>query len=77
MGGQLKSMIDDINAREAEKGESDGVMDSVVKILGRHLSSLEWLDTGVKEVEGRIRELDGKSLNLNARNGNTPLKVRY
>ena len=59
MGAQLKAMIEGINLKRAPVEET--AVSVIVKILGQHLSSLQWLDESAREMEASIRVLDEKA----------------
>ncbi|KAJ3377560.1 FG-nucleoporin nsp1 [Lobulomyces angularis] len=75
MGKQLKNLIEDINLSKNEnkvKGSGEGMLDEgddtpidyIVKILGQHLSSLEWLDQSTTQLLDTVKEVDAQALTV-------------
>jgi nuclear pore complex protein Nup62 len=57
----------------------DDPMDQIAQILSSHLDSLQWIDGAVREVEGKVTEVERRIKDSGAANagvGNAGLKLR-
>ncbi|KAJ7283776.1 Nsp1-like C-terminal region-domain-containing protein [Mycena rebaudengoi] len=61
LSGSLTQMIDSVNALSLPSGpevSGDDPMAQIAQILGSHLESLQWIDGAVREVEGKVTEVE-------------------
>lgn len=63
LSGSLTQMIDSVNALSPGAG-ADGArlgedpMAQIVQILSTHLESLQWIDGAVRDIEGKVDEVE-------------------
>jgi nuclear pore complex protein Nup62 len=61
LSGSLTQMIESVNTLSLPSGpevSSDDPMAQIAQILGSHLESLQWIDGAVREVEGKVNEVE-------------------
>jgi nuclear pore complex protein Nup62 len=62
ISGSLTQMIDAVNNLSLPSGSSDDgsedPLTQISKILNTHLESLQWIDGAVKEVDGKVSEVE-------------------
>lgn len=63
LSGSLTQMIDSVNSLnpssvDAKSQQSDDPMAQIAQILSSHLESLQWIDGAVREVEGKVTEVE-------------------
>ncbi|KAJ7179252.1 Nsp1-like C-terminal region-domain-containing protein [Mycena filopes] len=61
LSGSLTQMIESVNGLSLPSGledSSDDPMGQIAQILGSHLESLQWIDGAVREVEGKVTEVE-------------------
>lgn len=61
LSGSLTQMIESVNALSLPSGPEvagDDPMAQIAQILGSHLESLQWIDGAVREVEGKVVEVE-------------------
>lgn len=63
LSGSLSQMIESVNAlslpSQINGGESgDDAMTQIAQILSSHLESLQWIDGAVREVEGKVTDVE-------------------
>jgi len=63
LSGSLTQMIDSVNALSVPSGDGksqqgEDAMSQIAQILSSHLDSLQWIDGAVREVEGKITEVE-------------------
>lgn len=62
LSGSLTQMIDAVNVLSVSNkpnGESnDDPMTQISQILSSHLESLQWIDGAVREVEGKVTDIE-------------------
>ena len=62
----LTNMIETVNSlsgtstdgKDAQNGQNEDPMAQIVQILSSHLESLQWIDGAVKEVEGKVGDVE-------------------
>jgi nuclear pore complex protein Nup62 len=66
LSGSLTQMIESVNALSISSKSDDSTddpMNQITQILSSHLESLQWIDSAVREVEGKASEVE-KRINL-------------
>ncbi|KAJ6629121.1 Nsp1-like C-terminal region-domain-containing protein [Mycena sp. CBHHK59/15] len=61
LSGSLTQMIESVNDLSLPSGQevsADDPMAQIAQILGSHLESLQWIDDAVREVEGKVTEVE-------------------
>lgn len=62
LSGSLTQMIDavnDLSVSNKPNGESnDDPMSQISQVLSSHLESLQWIDGAVREVEGKVSDIE-------------------
>ncbi|KAJ7699950.1 Nsp1-like C-terminal region-domain-containing protein [Mycena rosella] len=61
LSGSLTQMIESVNGLSLLSGpevSGDDPMAQIAQILGSHLESLQWIDGAVREVEGKVTEVE-------------------
>ncbi|KAJ7781374.1 hypothetical protein B0H16DRAFT_1276294, partial [Mycena metata] len=61
LSGSLTQMIESVNGLSLASGPEDSgddPMGQIAQILGSHLESLQWIDGAVREVEGKVTEVE-------------------
>ncbi|KAJ7047497.1 Nsp1-like C-terminal region-domain-containing protein [Mycena alexandri] len=61
LSGSLTQMIESVNGLSLPSGPEDSgddPMGQIAQILGSHLESLQWIDGAVREVEGKVTEVE-------------------
>ncbi|KIY52338.1 hypothetical protein FISHEDRAFT_35401, partial [Fistulina hepatica ATCC 64428] len=58
--GSLVQMIESVNSLELNDSAEakDDPMAQIAQILSNHLESLQWIDTSVRDVEGKVTEIE-------------------
>jgi nuclear pore complex protein Nup62 len=59
MSSQLSTLIHEMNAMSSKSDDSDDPLNMIVRILGEHLTSLEWVNESVNAVSSKIVDLNG------------------
>ena len=59
MSGQLSTLIQEMNAMSSKTQDSDDPLTMIVRILGEHLTSLEWVNENVNELSAKVQDLGG------------------
>lgn len=58
MSHQLSSLIEEMNVISGHSETEDDPMTMIVRILGEHLTSLEWVNDSVNDLGGRVKDLN-------------------
>ncbi|PFH52855.1 carbohydrate-binding module family 1 protein [Amanita thiersii Skay4041] len=60
LSGSLSQMIESVNALSlpSDSNPTDDPMSKITQILSSHLESLQWIDGAVREVEGKVNEVE-------------------
>lgn len=64
LSGSLVQMIESVNALSTpltdntKKGLGEDPMNQIAQILSSHLESLQWIDGAVREVEGKVVDIE-------------------
>jgi nuclear pore complex protein Nup62 len=62
----LTTMIETVNglsnasndSKDGQTGQNDDPMAQIVQILSSHLESLQWIDGAVKDMEGKVGDVE-------------------
>ncbi|KAJ6599193.1 Nsp1-like C-terminal region-domain-containing protein [Mycena vulgaris] len=79
LSGSLTQMIESVNALSLPSGpevSGDDPMGQIAQILGSHLESLQWIDGAVREVEGKVTEVETR-VNASGYSTNSGTKRGY
>jgi septation ring formation regulator EzrA len=58
MSSQLSTLISEMNALSSQTETEDDPLTMITRILGEHLSSLEWVNASVGDLESRLKDLN-------------------
>lgn len=61
ISGSLSQMIESVNGlslQSAAKESSQDPLSQITQILNTHLESLQWIDGAVREVEGKVTDVE-------------------
>ena len=61
LSSQLSGLIDEMNHLTSKSDTKDDSLGMIVRILGEHLSSLEWLNDSANELDVKLKDLSGLS----------------
>jgi hypothetical protein len=58
MSSQLSTLISEMNALSTKTETEDDPLTMITRILGEHLSSLEWVNGSVEDLETKLQDLN-------------------
>ena len=58
MSSQLSTLIEEMNSISGRADSQDDPMSIIVRILGEHLTSLEWVNGSVNDLTTKINDLN-------------------